>query len=223
LTTDGAPAIALAVENPEPGIMEEGPRKVEESIVEKVMLTGIAIQSVVLTSSVLGVYIMGLYWHTGSWDGKPPTITQAEKDARNIGVAKARTMAIIFIVFAELQRAYTSRALRVSIFTMGVFSNRFMQWAVGAAVGATIFIAHVPGVRDVFSMEILDGRSWGFLLGLSMVPWIFDELTKCVYRAIGFGVRPKAVNLWAGNYENQNGQNDRKEAVQIEVRTPPST
>lgn len=50
------------------------------------------------------MYIIGLMWHTGQWDGKPPTITQMEKDERNIGVAKARTMSIIFIVFAELQR-----------------------------------------------------------------------------------------------------------------------
>lgn len=217
LTTDGAPAIALAVERTEPGIMEEGPRDPRESIIEKVMVTGIVIQTIVLTACVIGVYIIGLIFHTDTWDGKPSICTPCapmevpcadttqcewlehirQIDARTDGVAKARTMTILYIVFAELLRAYTSRALRVSIFEMGPFTNRFMQWAVGSAVVATLLIHFIPGVRDIFSMELLDGKSWGLIVGMAFIPVTVDELTKVVYRFTGFGVRPKVRDMAA--------------------------
>jgi len=65
LTTDGAPAIALAVEATEPNTMLEGPRLKTEPLLEKVMITGMVIQSIALTSVVLIVYVVGLYWEFG--------------------------------------------------------------------------------------------------------------------------------------------------------------
>jgi Ca2+-transporting ATPase len=74
LVTDGAPAIALAVEPSEPGVMEQGPRLMSEPLLEKLMLTGVLIHTIILTSCCLGTYFIGLYWHTsenqwGSWNG----------------------------------------------------------------------------------------------------------------------------------------------------------
>jgi len=60
LTTDGAPAIALAVEATEPNTMFEGPRLRSEPLLEKVMVTGMVIQSIALTTCVLLVYVIGL-------------------------------------------------------------------------------------------------------------------------------------------------------------------
>jgi len=65
LTTDGAPAIALAVEATEPNTMLEGPRLRTEPLLEKVMVTGMVVQSIVLTSVVLIVYVVGLHWVFG--------------------------------------------------------------------------------------------------------------------------------------------------------------
>jgi len=77
LTTDGAPAIALAVEATEPNTMLEGPRLKTEPLLEKVMVAGIVIQSFVLTSVVLAVYVIGLYWEFGvvPVTGQPDDIT----------------------------------------------------------------------------------------------------------------------------------------------------
>ena len=61
-----------------------------------------------------------------------------------------------------------------------------MQWAVGGAVVATLVIHFTPGVRDIFSMELLDGRSWAVILGMALVPVTVDELCKLVYRITGW-------------------------------------
>ena len=41
--TDGAPAVALAIEMTEPTTMREGPRGQKEALIEKTMLTGIGV------------------------------------------------------------------------------------------------------------------------------------------------------------------------------------
>jgi len=191
LCTDGAPAVALALEQAEPGIMDEGPRPLSEPVLEKIQLTGIAIQTVLETALCLYAYIQGLMWNTGSWNGHNSANTD---DENKHGVRKAQTIVIYLIVFLELMRAYTSRALRTSVFSMGICSNVNMQYAVVFSVVFTLLVGNVPGLKDVFSMEYLDAREWALVLGFTPICAIADELTKCVYRATGFGERPKARN-----------------------------
>ncbi len=197
LTTDGFPAVALATENPEPNVMKEGPRARTEPVIEKVMITGVVIQTIVLTGTCLATYIIGLLWANKKWNG-----LGVEGDDRKKGFEIAQTMTIYHIVFAELLRAYGSRSMRESIFTIGVFSNKAMQYAVGGSTLLTLFIGHVPGVMDVFSMRYLDGRQWGLVLGLAFVPIIVDEITKVIYRATGFGLRPLSAAQQAVSRDN---------------------
>eukprot|EP00457_Paulinella_chromatophora_P000794 gb/GEZN01000794.1/.p1 GENE.gb/GEZN01000794.1/~~gb/GEZN01000794.1/.p1 ORF type:complete len:1095 (+),score=173.48 gb/GEZN01000794.1/:46-3330(+) len=188
LATDGAPAVALAVEEAEPGVMQEGPRPSTEPLLSKLMVVGIFIQVITLTACALAVFILGLSFHTdGSW----AAITAVtEHDA---ALASARTMTIIFIVLAELMRAYSSRSMRYSVFSIGFFHNRRMQQAVALSVVSTIAISLIPRVQDFFGMVMIKGDEWAVLLALCTIPFIVDELTKLVYRWTGFGERPKGV------------------------------
>jgi len=198
LVTDGAPAIALALEQTEPGLMTQGPRKQNESIVDRFMMVGVMIQMVTLTAVTLGVYIWGLYWHTGTWDASRSGILAGSPadDDIDFGVRKAQTMTILTIVIAELLRAYSSRTLRASLFEVGVFSNKYMQYACGVSLGLTMIVVHVPGVMDLFDTEYLSGRDWGLIIGMSFIPFTVDEITKCVYRATDFGRRPTVTTAY---------------------------
>jgi len=185
LTTDGFPAVALAMEKGEPNIMKEGPRTRQEPVIEKVMLTGVCIQTFVLTGTCLTVYIVGLIWNNKSWNG-----LGVEGEERSKGFEVAQTMTIFHIVFAELLRAYGARSLRESIFTIGVFSNKYMQYSVFGSLGATLFIGLTPGVMEVFSMRYMNGQEWSLVIVLAFVPIVVDELTKIIYRMLDFGKRP---------------------------------
>jgi Ca2+-transporting ATPase len=147
----------LAVEQTDPGMMEQGPRDKKEPLIERVMLTGITIQTFVLTSSCLAIYIVGLYWNTGTWNGSSEGYELSEY-ARLL--RKAQTMTIIYILFAELLRAHTCRSLRVSIWSMGLFSNLYMHAAVGVAISATLILALVPWFQGLFGLETLEAREW---------------------------------------------------------------
>ena len=63
LLTDGAPALALAMEKGDPDIMERQPRPKRESIVNGSMRLGIIIQTIAQTGAVLGAFLLGLFWH----------------------------------------------------------------------------------------------------------------------------------------------------------------
>lgn len=202
LATDGAPAIALAMENTEPGTMEQGPRPQTEGIVEKLMLTGIVIQVTLLTLLAFIVYIVGLDWELGHWDAtKPEGMSESDYDKH---VRIARTMVIVFISFAELLRAYSCRALRASIWTVGPFTNKVMQYAISISILATVFIANVPGVMGIFSLEYMSGKQWIFIIGMSLIPFTVDEFTKFIYRATGFGKRPTINNVEAAPHFSPN-------------------
>ncbi len=171
------------------------------------MVVGMVVQTFVLTGMCLLVYIVGLIWNLdggGHWDPAQVDASAMTDDEKNTAISRARTMTILYIVFAELLRSYSARALRVSVFGcvgsgehrgLGLFTNRYLQYAVSSAVLCTIAISLIPGVCDVFSMVPIDGREWGLVIGLAPVPFAADEFCKAIYRATGFGARPKiAVN-----------------------------
>lgn len=97
-------------------------------------------------------------------------------------------MTILYICSAELLRAYTCRSQRVSLYSMGFFSNRYMHISVLLALGLTWFLALVPPFQQIFGMTYLsDIKGYGLVAGLAFVPALVDEITKWVLRTIRFG------------------------------------
>jgi len=157
LLTDGAPALALGLEKGEPGIMERPPRPVREPIINRFMVVGIVVQTIAITAAVLTAYYVGLAWYPAS-----PILAQ--------------TMAFVTLSTSELLRAYTARSERASLFQMGVFSNRVMQYAV------LLIAVYVPFLQEIFDTTPLGWEEWGVMLPLIFVPAIVAEVTKALVR-----------------------------------------
>ncbi len=186
LITDGAPALALAMEKGDPDIMDQKPRAKNEPIVNRSMGVGIVIQTVMQTSAVLGAFVMGLIWHLEA-GAIIPSGTNAltfilAHDWRGIDVQTAETMAFVTLSLAELFRAYTVRSERASIFTIGFFSNRYMQYAVGLSIALLLLVCAVPFLQPIFNTHFLTGREWGVVLGLALMPAVAEEITKFFLR-----------------------------------------
>ncbi len=109
LLTDGAPALALAMEKGDPDVMEQKPRPKRESIVNGPMRLGIFIQSIAQTGVTLGAFMLGLYWHLGSQipAGQNAFLYLLQYDWRGLDVQTAETMAFVTLSLCELFRAYT--------------------------------------------------------------------------------------------------------------------
>src|SRR5687767_14609458 len=184
LITDGPPALALAVEKGDPDIMEQKPRAKSEPIVNRSMMIGLVVQTIAQTSAVLTAFALGLMWHLEAGAaviGNPITYL-LEHDWRGIDVQTAETMAFVTLSMAELFRAYTVRSERASLFQIGIFSNRYMQYAVGISITLLLLVVNLPFLQPIFNTHPLSGREWGVVLGLAIIPAIAEEITKFFLR-----------------------------------------
>ncbi len=163
LVTDGAPALALGMEKGDPDIMDQPPRPASEPIINRLMRTGIAVQTVAITAVTLGAYLLGL------------KLWPAENGMFN---ETAATMAFITLSFSELLRAFTARSERYPLFKIGVFKNKSMNWAVLISSALLLAVLYIPFLQPVFSTVPLGWEQWQYLLPLLFVPAIAAELTK---------------------------------------------
>ncbi|HSJ56060.1 MAG TPA: cation-translocating P-type ATPase [Anaerolineae bacterium] len=162
LITDGAPALALGVEKGDPDIMDVKPRPVAEPIINREMVIGIVVQTIAITAAVLVAFRIGLA----------------------NGEDHGRTMAFATLSISELLRAYTSRSERYSIFAIGVFSNKWMQWAVLASLIVLMAIIYVPFLDPVFGTTFLTLEDWAIMLPLILLPSVAAEINKWVLRRL---------------------------------------
>jgi Ca2+-transporting ATPase len=167
LITDGAPALALGMEKGDANIMEQKPRPPSEPIINRLMLIGIVVQTIVKTFSTLLAYWIGLVLHP--------------VPAGEFNIT-ASTMAFVTLAFSELLRAYTTRSEHYSLARIGVFTNRNMNYAVLVSAVLLLAVVHIPFFNPIFETVPLDLQHWSYILPLLFIPAIAAEVTKWVMR-----------------------------------------
>jgi len=161
LVTDGAPALALGLEKGDPDVMQMKPRPVNEPIINGPMIWGTVVQAVAIAGSVLTAFYIGLH--------------------RFDSLQHAQTMAFVTLAASELFRAYTARSERYPIVRVGVFSNKWMQWAVLGSLLVLLATVYIPGLNvTVFGNEPLVLSDWLVVFPLMLVPAIVAELHKII-------------------------------------------
>lgn len=186
LVTDGAPALALAMEKGDPDIMKRKPRRKDEPIMNRSMGLGIIIQTITQTGATLAAFALGLYWHGLDQGmlarGVNPILAILQQDWRGIDVQTAETMAFVTLSLCELFRAYTVRSERNSVFTIGLFSNSYMQKAVGLSIALILLVVSVPFLQPIFNTHFMRPVEWLVVIGLALIPATAEELTKFFLR-----------------------------------------
>lgn len=186
LITDGAPALALAMEKGDPDTMQRKPRARMEPIINRSMGTGIAIQTVAQTGVVLAAFGLGLLWHLEAGAAVAPGANLFAyllgHDWRGVDVQTAETMAFATLSLCELFRAYTVRSERASLFQIGVFSNKWMQAAVGLSIALLLLVCGLPFLQSIFNTHFLSLNEWLIVVGLALIPAIAEEITKFFLR-----------------------------------------
>jgi Ca2+-transporting ATPase len=163
LVTDGAPALALGLEKGDPDIMKRPPRPTQEPIINQEMLIGVAVQAVVMTAAVLGAFWYGLQRFPGHLEG-------------------AQTVAFATLILSELLRAFTARSERFPVLRIGLFTNRWMVYAVGSSFVLLLLVMYVPFLQEFFGTVSLDWGDWLVMLPFVLAASIAAEITKAVMR-----------------------------------------
>ena len=163
LVSDGAPALALGLEKGEPGIMQHPPRSPKEPVINRDMAIGIGVVGIVDAMAILAVFYLALQRYPDQ-------------------LVAAQTIAFVTLCCSELIRAFTARSEYHSVFSIGVFSNRWMVWAVGVSFLLVLMVVYVPFLRPFFDTVPLTPDDWLFMLPFFFASPVAMELLKVYFR-----------------------------------------
>jgi Ca2+-transporting ATPase len=163
LVTDGFPALALAVDPKSPDLMKQPPRRPDARLLDGGTLLAIGAQGMMLCAIALGAFAYSLY-------------------GLHQEVDQARTVAFTVMVFAQLVHAFNCRSERLSLFQVGLWTNRPLLLAFSLSFGIQIAVLTVPAVAQVFKIAPLPLEDWIMMGALGLLPFFIMELTKTLRR-----------------------------------------
>ena len=179
LLSDGAPALALGLEKGDPDLMDRPPRPPDEPVINREMWVGVAIQTVAITAAVLGAYLLG--WKVfGPEHALLRGFVEGTPAFDEFVLLTSETMAFVTLVASELLRAYTSRSERYPLFKLGVFTNKWMQYAIGFSMFLLFLVVYipVPAIRQIFNTTPITLNEWVPMLPLILLPSVAAETQK---------------------------------------------
>jgi Ca2+-transporting ATPase len=178
LVTDGAPALALGVDNADSGIMDQPPRPRGEGVITRRMWAGIFFVGAVMATGTLLVLDASL----------PGGLIEGSGT-----LGYAQTMAFTSLTMFQLFNVFNARSDERSAFE-GLFSNQWLWGAVGLSLVLQVAVIYVPFLQEAFSTTSLSPGDWMLCAGVaSSVLWL-RELSKVMWRANGRG-RGSPINL----------------------------
>jgi P-type Ca2+ transporter type 2C len=167
LVTDGAPALALGVDPPDPGVMNQPPRPRGEGVITRRMWVGILFVGTVMAVGTLLVLDASL---PGGLIEGPGTLGYGQ------------TMAFTTLVMFQLFNVFNARSDERSAFE-GLFSNHWVWAAVGLSLLLHAAVIYVPFLQQAFSTTAISLGDWLYCTAVaSSVLWL-RELSKAVLRA----------------------------------------
>jgi P-type Ca2+ transporter type 2C len=150
LVTDGLPAMALGLDQPEENVMKRGPRSPNEGVFSrglgwKVVSRGFLIGLVTLLAFMI-VY-----------HNDPSQLPYAQ------------TVAFATLVMAQLIHVFDCRSER-SVLSRNPFGNQYLVWAVLSSLLLMLVAIYYPPLQPIFHTLPIAGKDWLLILGLSAVP-----------------------------------------------------
>jgi Ca2+-transporting ATPase len=154
LVTDGVPALALALEPGEQGLMQRAPAEPGESIFAR------GIGSYILRIGVVfAVIVIALMLY-----------------AARLG-APWETMVFTTLCLAQMGHALSARS-DLPLIQVAPFSNPWLLWAVALTSGLQMLLLYVPGLSKFFGTTPLSAHNLLVCVGFSLIFFLYLELEK---------------------------------------------
>ena len=169
LVTDSLPALALAFDPANKGIMERKPSKAGKSVFTKGMTWRVIYQGAMIGLLTLSAFAIGLA------TTKEP-INGLTLDESKIEVGQ--TMAFVTLALSELVHVFNVRDNKNSIFKTGIFNNMKLMGAIIVSALLVFVILAVPQLRTIFSIPVLPTQNIVELICLILAPIVIVEIFK---------------------------------------------
>jgi Ca2+-transporting ATPase len=166
LATDGLPALALAVDPPEPGLMQRRPRSPRTGIFTRPVVTLMVVGG--LWSAIVN---LGLF----TWE------LQSGRSVQH-----AMTMTFVSLVLIQFFKAYNYRSDRVSVLHQP-FRNRWLNLAIFWEVLLLVVIVYLPALQEPFATHGLSLVDWCIVVVAALTICPVLEIAKWMERRGWFG------------------------------------
>ncbi|MBE9169854.1 cation-transporting P-type ATPase [Pleurocapsales cyanobacterium LEGE 06147] len=157
LVTDIFPGLALALEPPEPDVLQVPPRPADEPIVKPEDLRRITFESSMLSASTLGAYSYGI--------------------ARYGMGLRASTLAFMSLVTGQLLHSLSCRSPK-PLRSSQLPSNRYLSLALTGSLGLQLMSLAVPGMRNLLKLTPLNPLDGAVITSSALLPLLVNEETK---------------------------------------------
>jgi len=178
LATDGLPALALALDPPEPDIMQQPPRDPKKTI---------------FTKPVVGLTIVGGVW---SMIVNISLFMWALNSGR--GILEARTIVFVSLVLIQFFKAFNYRSDRHSITKIGLHTNKWLLLAIAWESLLLTLIINLEPLQGPFQTFSLTPLDWLTVLGAATTIFPILELAKIPIRRSQFHTTTKPLTNHTG-------------------------
>ncbi|KAG0176386.1 High affinity Ca2+/Mn2+ P-type ATPase-like protein [Apophysomyces sp. BC1034] len=165
---DGPPAQSLGVEPVDLDIMKKPPRARNANILTKRLVSRVLTAAFLVVVGTMSIYVSEMQ------DG-----VVTNRDA---------TMTFTTFVFFDMFNALACRSEKQSIFSIGFFSNRMFNLAVGGSILSQLLVIYVPFLQAIFQTEALSLYDLVKIALVSSSVFIVDEIKK-LWMSKGFKIR----------------------------------
>ena len=174
LITDSLPALAMATEKAEPGIMKRKPRNPKDGIFAGGVGFDCLVQGSIIALLTLASYFIGHYFEYGTFDISQ-VITNPEAGVEGM------TMAFLTLSMVEMFHSFNMRSLRGSIFKL-TSQNIWLWGSFVLSLVLTFVVIETPLSQAFGFAEIgFEEYATAMLLAASIIPLM--ELYKAVMRS----------------------------------------
>jgi Ca2+-transporting ATPase len=167
MVTDGAPALALGVDPPDTGLMDQPPRPTKEPVITLEMWLGIGFVGLIMAFVTLYALDAGLPGGFVAGSGN---------------LAYAQTMAFNTLMLCQVWNVFNARSDTRSAFSH-LFQNKWLWIALGGSIIAQFAVLYLPPLQRAFSTVPLSAADWGECAVLSSLTLVGRELSKVFVRA----------------------------------------
>ena len=160
LITDGLPALALAMEKPEPDVMNLAPRPPKEPFFTRQRGSQILIHGFVMAAVNIGGFAYAYVTRDTSY---------------------AQAMAFYITTFAQLFFSFACRSQRYTLLQLGALTNPYLLAAIVISGILQMSLLWLPFTRHVFFKNAPQfGSDWLLIFLLALVPISLVEITKII-------------------------------------------
>ncbi|MFB1049629.1 cation-translocating P-type ATPase [Paraliobacillus sp. JSM ZJ581] len=152
LVTDGLPAMALGLDQPEQNVMKMPPRPVKEGVFSR----GLGVK--IITRGLM-IGLVTLFAFITAYQNDPTHLTYA------------RTIAFTTLVMAQLIHVFDCRSER-SVFARNPLQNLYLIAAVISSILLLLLVIYYPPLQIIFETLPIRSNDWIYVVSMAAIPTV---------------------------------------------------